>query len=149
MNDYTFGGNFNRLKNLAVANGGTYYVPSVRSFDEKGVADVAALIADAAYLYLEGYLWDPEEPRAAMRAAMSRVAIRPEPQAGSRIGPPTPLSRSIRSRNSAAPAATVAIRATAFRDTVEEGTATGLFIPALSNRAAAASIAVPAAFGTR
>lgn len=48
MNDYTFGGNFNRLKNLAVANGGTYYVPSVRSFDENGVADVAALIADAA-----------------------------------------------------------------------------------------------------
>ncbi len=30
----------------------------------------AALIADARYLYLEGYLWDPEEPRAAMRAAI-------------------------------------------------------------------------------
>jgi sugar/nucleoside kinase (ribokinase family) len=29
-----------------------------------------ALIADARYLYLEGYLWDPEEPRAAMRAAI-------------------------------------------------------------------------------
>ena len=28
------------------------------------------LIADAQYLYLEGYLWDPEEPRAAMRAAI-------------------------------------------------------------------------------
>ena len=28
------------------------------------------LIADAAYLYIEGYLWDPEEPRAAMRAAI-------------------------------------------------------------------------------
>ncbi|QCL93883.1 alpha/beta fold hydrolase [Agrobacterium tumefaciens] len=48
MNDYTFGGNFNRLKNLAVANGGAYYAPSVRSFDENGVADIAALIADAA-----------------------------------------------------------------------------------------------------
>ena len=47
-NDYTFGGNFNRLKNLAVANGGTYYVPSVRSFDAAGVADIAALIADIA-----------------------------------------------------------------------------------------------------
>ncbi|NTJ42274.1 alpha/beta fold hydrolase [Agrobacterium larrymoorei] len=47
MNDYTFGGNFNRLKNLAVNNGGTYYAPSVRSFDQNGVADVAALIADA------------------------------------------------------------------------------------------------------
>jgi sugar/nucleoside kinase (ribokinase family) len=29
-----------------------------------------ALIADAAILYLEGYLWDPEEPRQAMRAAI-------------------------------------------------------------------------------
>ena len=28
------------------------------------------LIADSAWLYLEGYLWDPEEPRAAMRAAI-------------------------------------------------------------------------------
>jgi len=28
------------------------------------------LIADSAYLYLEGYLWDPEEPRAAMREAI-------------------------------------------------------------------------------
>ncbi|WP_117191476.1 alpha/beta fold hydrolase [Rhizobium terrae] len=43
-NDYTFGGNFNRLKNLAIGNGGTYYAPSVRSFDETGVADIAALI---------------------------------------------------------------------------------------------------------
>ncbi len=30
----------------------------------------ANLIADSAILYLEGYLWDPEEPRAAMRAAI-------------------------------------------------------------------------------
>ncbi|WP_373487052.1 adenosine kinase [Blastomonas sp.] len=30
----------------------------------------ASLIRDAAILYLEGYLWDPEEPRAAMRAAI-------------------------------------------------------------------------------
>lgn len=29
-----------------------------------------ALIEDSAILYLEGYLWDPEEPRAAMRAAI-------------------------------------------------------------------------------
>lgn len=28
------------------------------------------LIEDSAYLYLEGYLWDPEEPREAMRAAI-------------------------------------------------------------------------------
>jgi sugar/nucleoside kinase (ribokinase family) len=30
----------------------------------------SALIESAAILYLEGYLWDPEEPRAAMRTAI-------------------------------------------------------------------------------
>lgn len=45
MNDYSFGGNFNRLKNLAIENGGTYYAPSVKTFDAEGVADVAALIS--------------------------------------------------------------------------------------------------------
>jgi sugar/nucleoside kinase (ribokinase family) len=30
-----------------------------------------ALIADARVLYLEGYLWDPEEPRAAMKRAIA------------------------------------------------------------------------------
>jgi pimeloyl-ACP methyl ester carboxylesterase len=45
--DYRFGGNFNRLKNLAVDNGGTYYAPSVKSFDDAGTADVAALVAHA------------------------------------------------------------------------------------------------------
>jgi hypothetical protein len=48
LNDISFGGNFNRLKNLAAENGGTYYAPSVRSFDKKGVADVAALVAYAS-----------------------------------------------------------------------------------------------------
>lgn len=43
-NDYSFGGNFNRLKNLAVENGGAYYAPSARSFDTDGAADIAALI---------------------------------------------------------------------------------------------------------
>lgn len=47
MNDYSFGGNFNRLKNLALNNGGTYYAPSVKTFDAQGVADVAALISHA------------------------------------------------------------------------------------------------------
>jgi pimeloyl-ACP methyl ester carboxylesterase len=46
-NDWSFGGNFNRLKNLAVDNGGVYYAPSVRSFDDAGVADIAGLIAYA------------------------------------------------------------------------------------------------------
>lgn len=47
-NDFSFGGNFNRLKNLAVANGGVYYAPSVRSFDTAGAADVAGLVKLAA-----------------------------------------------------------------------------------------------------
>lgn len=49
-NDWSFGGNFNRLKNLAVENGGVYYAPSVRSFDDTGVADIAGLIAHAQKL---------------------------------------------------------------------------------------------------
>lgn len=47
-NDFTFGGNFNRLKNLAVRNGGTYYVPSVPGFDKAGVMAIAGLIDHAA-----------------------------------------------------------------------------------------------------
>lgn len=47
INDITFGGNFNRLKNLVNENGGTYYAPSIASFDEKGVAATAALIDHA------------------------------------------------------------------------------------------------------
>ncbi|WP_307233320.1 alpha/beta hydrolase [Pararhizobium capsulatum] len=47
MNDYNFGGNFNRLKNLAVENGGVYYAPTIRSFDRAGVADISGLIAYA------------------------------------------------------------------------------------------------------
>ncbi|SIQ76102.1 hypothetical protein SAMN05880590_10748 [Rhizobium sp. RU35A] len=43
-NDFSFGGNFNRLKNLTVTSGGTYYAPSVPGFDPNGAADVAALI---------------------------------------------------------------------------------------------------------
>lgn len=44
-NDYRFGGNFNRLKNLAVENGGVYYAPTIRRFDTDGVRQVADLIA--------------------------------------------------------------------------------------------------------
>lgn len=46
-NDWSFGGNFNRLKNLTIGNGGVYYAPSMRSFDDAGVADIAGLIAYA------------------------------------------------------------------------------------------------------
>ena len=43
--------------------GASQFLPSA-ALDE-------AAIADAEVLYLEGYLWDPEEPRAAMRRAIS------------------------------------------------------------------------------
>ena len=44
-NDYNFGGNFNRLKNIAHKNNGIYYAPTARDFGEQGTADVSALIA--------------------------------------------------------------------------------------------------------
>ena len=44
MNDHTFGGNFNRLKNLALLNGGAYLSPTVNSFDDAGANDIRELI---------------------------------------------------------------------------------------------------------
>lgn len=44
MNDFTFGGNFNRIKNLMVLNGGLYLTPEFRDFGDKGAAQVAGLI---------------------------------------------------------------------------------------------------------
>ncbi len=49
-NDWSFGGNFNRIKNLAVQNGGVYYAPSVPSFDDKGAARISGLILTAKAL---------------------------------------------------------------------------------------------------
>ncbi len=45
MNDFTFGGNFNRLKNLMVRNDGLYLSPDFTDFGEKGEAEVAGLIS--------------------------------------------------------------------------------------------------------
>ena len=45
MNDYTFGGNFNRLKNLMDRNGGLYLTPDFSDFEEKGTSEIAGLIA--------------------------------------------------------------------------------------------------------
>ncbi|MDO3436046.1 alpha/beta hydrolase [Rhizobium sp. CBN3] len=47
-NDYSFGGNFNRLKNLVAGNGGVYYSPTVKSFDSNGVAAIEGLIRYAS-----------------------------------------------------------------------------------------------------
>lgn len=45
MNDFTFGGNFNRLKNLMDRNGGLYLTPDFSDFGEKGTGEIAGLIA--------------------------------------------------------------------------------------------------------
>ncbi|MBN9217779.1 MAG: alpha/beta hydrolase [Mesorhizobium sp.] len=44
VDDFTFGGNFNRIKNLMAANGGLYISPDFPDFGDKGAAQVAALI---------------------------------------------------------------------------------------------------------
>lgn len=44
VDDYTFGGNFNRLKNLVAAAGGLYLSPDFSDFGERGAAEVAALV---------------------------------------------------------------------------------------------------------
>ncbi|NVK33375.1 MAG: alpha/beta hydrolase [Rhodobacteraceae bacterium] len=46
MNDLSFGGNFNRIKNLMVRNNGAFISTDVPSFDAKGTQDIANLIAD-------------------------------------------------------------------------------------------------------
>lgn len=43
-NDYTFGGNFNRIRNLMVLNGGLYLTPDFEDFGDKGAAQVSALL---------------------------------------------------------------------------------------------------------
>ena len=48
IDDFTFGGNFNRIKNLMAANGGLYLSPDFSDFGEKGEAEIAALISHYA-----------------------------------------------------------------------------------------------------
>ncbi len=45
VDDFTFGGNFNRIKNLMAGNGGLYLSPDFTDFGGKGAAEIAALIA--------------------------------------------------------------------------------------------------------
>ncbi len=42
--DFTFGGNFNRMKALAARNGGLYLTMDVREFGARGAADTAGLL---------------------------------------------------------------------------------------------------------
>lgn len=45
MDDHTFGGNFNRIKNLAARNGGLYLTPDFPDFGAGGARQVSSLIA--------------------------------------------------------------------------------------------------------
>jgi pimeloyl-ACP methyl ester carboxylesterase len=45
MDDFTFGGNFNRIKNLAVRNGGLYITTDFSDFGDSGARQVASLLA--------------------------------------------------------------------------------------------------------
>ncbi len=47
VNDFTFGGNFNRVKNLAALNGGLYITPDFKDFGAAGEAQIAGLIEAA------------------------------------------------------------------------------------------------------
>ena len=44
MNDYTFGGNFNRIKNLSYKNGGLYLTMDFSDFGSRGEREVAGLL---------------------------------------------------------------------------------------------------------
>ncbi len=48
VDDFTFGGNFNRIKNLMAGNDGLYLSPDFSDFGDKGAAEVAALLAHYA-----------------------------------------------------------------------------------------------------
>jgi hypothetical protein len=48
VDDFSFGGNFNRIKNLMARNGGLYLSPDFSDFGGKGVAEIEALIAHYA-----------------------------------------------------------------------------------------------------
>lgn len=46
-NDFSFGGNFNRLKNLALKGGGVYLSPDFTDFSTRGTTEIAGLIEAA------------------------------------------------------------------------------------------------------
>ena len=48
VDDFTFGGNFNRIKNLMWDNGGLYLSPDFSDFEATGVAEIAALLSHYA-----------------------------------------------------------------------------------------------------
>ncbi|CAH2403689.1 alpha/beta hydrolase [Mesorhizobium ventifaucium] len=48
VDDFTFGGNFNRIKNLMAGNGGLYLSPDFSDFGDTGAAQIAALISHYA-----------------------------------------------------------------------------------------------------
>lgn len=82
MNDYSFGGNFNRIKNLAADNGGLYLTLDFSSFDQTGAQQVADLLG----LYME------KSPRARVYVACGSMGgaicwqLADDPQIVPRLG---------------------------------------------------------------
>ena len=48
VDDFTFGGNFNRIKNLMWENGGLYLSPDFSEFGPQGIAEISALLQSYA-----------------------------------------------------------------------------------------------------
>lgn len=46
VNDWTFGGNFNRLQNLMIRNDGLLLTPEFTDFEQRGTEDIATLIRE-------------------------------------------------------------------------------------------------------
>src|SRR5690606_29157276 len=44
VDDFTFGGNFNRIKNLMAGNHGLYLSPDINGFDARGAKGIAAIL---------------------------------------------------------------------------------------------------------
>ena len=57
VNDWTFGGNFNRLQNLMTRNGGLLVTPDFSGFDATGARDIEALATHARVLSPGGKLF--------------------------------------------------------------------------------------------
>ena len=83
-NDYSFGGNFNRLKNLVAGSGGVYYAPSVADFGQRGSGDIAALIGHVSGRG-QGQSARPVVLACASMGGMICSGIARDPQAAARL----------------------------------------------------------------
>lgn len=82
FNDWNFGGNFNRIKNLALRSGGLYVSPSFSNFDAGGRAQVKGVLRALA-------TGSPNAPvffACASAAGRLCTALAADPEVGPRLG---------------------------------------------------------------